>query len=417
MSESGDAGAAAPWRTLWFHPGAAIEQIVAQRSEAGTIGLAAIVAAVEGVLFVSGPLGLLVVGRAASFWTSILVIAIASAIVGVVGFYVIGFLVYGLAKGLGGSGSALATRAALIWSSTPLLVSSAIVLAASFALVEGSSNLGVQIVLAFLNLVGAIWSIVLTVAMLARIQRFAAWRALTAWLVGDVIAAFAIAMLIRAFVFQPFNAPSTSMAPTILAGDYFFVSKWDYGYGRYSFPFGPSFVRGRIFSREPHRGDVIVFRNTENDTDYIKRIIGLPGDRVQLIHGRVFINGTIVDRRPIEPFELRDPFGKLKSVPAYDEILPEGATHRIIQIEGDDGFLSNTPVYETPPGAYFVLGDNRDNSIDSRTPQDKDGLGSVPFDNLIGRVRIIYLSIESEKSGYDGRRSSLRLDRFGRRVE
>src|SRR5215469_18433903 len=119
MSETGDAGAAAPWRTLWFRPGATIEQIVARRSEVGTIGLAAIVTAVEGVVFVTGPLGLLVVGRDASFWTMILVIAITSAIVGVVSFYVIGFFVYALARGLGGGGSMLATRAALIWSSTP----------------------------------------------------------------------------------------------------------------------------------------------------------------------------------------------------------------------------------------------------------------------------------------------------------
>jgi signal peptidase I len=326
----------------------------------------------------------------------ILVVALASAIVGVAGLYIIGFLVNNVARGLGGGGSALATRAALIWGSPPLLASSAIVLVGSYALAGRASALEPQITLALINAIGAVWSIALAVAMLARAQRFRAWRAFVAWLVGDVVAAFLIAILVRTFVFQPFDAPSTSMAPTILAGDYFFASKWDYGY------------RGRIFSREAGRGDVIVFR--KDDVDYVKRIVGLPGDRVQLIHGRVVINGQMVERRPIGPFALRDRPGNLKQVPAYNETLPDGGTHRIIQIEGDDGFLSNTDIYETPPGAYFVLGDNRDNSNDSRIPKDKGGLGFVPFESIVGRVRLIYFSA-------DANTPSLLLDRVGRRVE
>jgi signal peptidase I len=393
---------------LWFRPGNTIEHIVARRSEAGTIALAAAVAAVEGILFVTGPLGLLTAAPATSFWTMILIVALASAIVGVVGFYIIGFIANAIARGLGGGGSARATRAALIWSSAPILVSSIVVIIGSFAFGAQPSALGPQIVLALISFAGAIWSIVLTVAMLARVHRFPAWRAFAAWLLGDVLAAFLLAMVVRVLVFQPFDAPSGSMAPTILAGDYFFVSKWDYGYGRYSLPFGSSFIQGRILPGEPQRGDVVVFRNPQNGADYVKRIIGLPGDKVQLIHGRVFINGTVVDRRAVEPVEFRDHMGKAKPVAAYDEILPDGATHRIIQIDGDDGFYSNTAVSETPPGAYFVLGDNRDNSTDSRIPQDKEGLGFVSSDNLIGRVRLIYFSKDA-----DAKTPSVRLERLG----
>ncbi len=214
-----------------------------------------------------------------------------------------------------------------------------------------------------------------------------------------IIEALLIALVVRTVLFQPFNIPSGSLVPTLLVGDYLFVSKYAYGYSHFSLPsfldLDPQAMPGRIFASQPKRGDVIVFKlPSDGQTDYIKRLIGLPGDKIQVVHGRLIINGQMVPREPIKPFLTVNHFGKPEEAPQYLETLPGGVQHRIIQIDGDDGTFDNTKVYEVPPGHYFMMGDNRDNSSDSRLSGDQGGVGYVPFENLIGRAEVIFFSID-----------------------
>ena len=212
-----------------------------------------------------------------------------------------------------------------------------------------------------------------------------------------VVQALLIALVVRTFLFQPFNIPSGSLIPTLLIGDYLFVSKYSYGYSKFSFPLSPNLFSGRIVGTPPKRGDVAVFKlPLDNSTDYIKRVVGLPGDKIQLMNARLFINGQLVPREPTQKVTTTDQFGSQVEVPTYNETLPGGVTHLIIQRDGDNGFYSNTPVYEVPQGDYFMMGDNRDNSTDSRVAPEQGGVGYVPFENFIGRAEVIFFSIRED---------------------
>jgi signal peptidase I len=208
------------------------------------------------------------------------------------------------------------------------------------------------------------------------------------WLWNDTVQTIVYAVLIALFVrivaFQPFNIPSGSMYPTLMIGDYLFVSKYSYGYSRYSFPFGLIPFDGRIWESPVERGDVAVFRNPiDLSEDYIKRIVGLPGDRIQVKKGILHINGEPVKRERIEDYELSP--GRM--VPQYLEALPNGRVHRIVEASGDTGYKDNTREVSVPAGHYFAMGDNRDNSQDSRV------IGHVPAQNLIGRAEILFFSL------------------------
>ncbi|MGR3571384.1 signal peptidase I [Brevirhabdus sp.] len=222
--------------------------------------------------------------------------------------------------------------------------------------------------------------------------------------------ALLIAGIFRTLFFQPFWIPSGSMKDTLLIGDFLFVNKMAYGYSRYSCPFSACPFSGRILSSEPERGDVIVFRHPVNNQDYIKRLIGLPGDKVQFKNGQLFLNGEAVPQEPagqfIEPYEKQGPIGNLPSckdaIPVgigaecvkdrYIETLPNGVKHSILNIV-DGRFGDNTPVFTVPEGNYFFIGDNRDNSQDSRFSQSVGGVGFVPREYLIGRAdRVIFSS-------------------------
>lgn len=210
-----------------------------------------------------------------------------------------------------------------------------------------------------------------------------------------VIQALILALLVRTFLFQPFSIPSGSMEDTLLVGDFLFVSKYSYGYSRYSLPFSPDiFGGGRLFSSEPERGDVIVFKGQDGQTDFIKRLIGLPGDRIQMLDGVLHINGEPVEMELVEG-DPSSNFGTLR----YIETLPNGVSHDIL--DGTrNGQYDNTQVFEVPEDNYFFMGDNRDNSTDSRAGA-RGGVGFVPFENLIGRAEIIFFSVEEDARAWE----------------
>ena len=213
-------------------------------------------------------------------------------------------------------------------------------------------------------------------------------------IVKTVVVALAIAFVLRVLLFQPFTIPSASMEPNLYEGDYIVVSKWAYGYSKFSsgLPINLPLGEDRVFGRAPERGDIVVFKLPRDDkTDYIKRVIGLPGDTVQMIQNKLYINGQPVQDVVVSAGEVNDIFGP-RPVTQVRETLPGGKTITI-QDFGPGGDLDDTPVYEVPAGHYFMMGDNRDNSIDSRVEQSA-GVGLVPDENLVGKAEIIMFSWE-----------------------
>ncbi len=207
--------------------------------------------------------------------------------------------------------------------------------------------------------------------------------------VKTALIAVGIALFIRSVFFEPFHIPSGSMKPTLLVGDYLFVNKPAYGYSKYSFPFDIAPIEQRIFPKEPKRGDVIVFAlPTNTGVDYIKRVIGLPGDRIMVSRGRLFINDKIVPRALVGKVELENDDSNVQNLTGYIETLPNGVQHKIYEVS-DYEALDNTDLYTVPEGHYFVMGDNRDNSQDSRVAS---LVGPVPFENIVGRADFLFFS-------------------------
>jgi signal peptidase I len=204
-----------------------------------------------------------------------------------------------------------------------------------------------------------------------------------------VVPALVIALTFQTLLFQPFRIPSESMKPTLLVGDYLFVSKYSYGYSRYSIPLSLPLFSGRVLAAPPARGDIAVFRLPAHDSeDYIKRVIGLPGDRIEMRAGVLHINGEPVKRERIEDYvdlEQEDPV----RVEQWRETLPNGVVYTTLNLV-EDGPLDNTRVYQVPGDHYFMMGDNRDDSADSRVLSQ---VGYIPFENLVGRAEIIFFSV------------------------
>lgn len=208
--------------------------------------------------------------------------------------------------------------------------------------------------------------------------------------IRTIIYAVLIAIVVRTFLYEPFNIPSGSMKPTLLVGDYLFVNKWVYGYSRHSLLFSWPPFEGRIWSAPVERGDIVVFKvPTDNKTDYIKRIIGLPGDRIQMKEGRLYINGEQVKRE--DDGEWTDEDGN--TLKRYTETLPGGRQHVIVERNDNDSY-DNTEEFVVPAGHYFGMGDNRDNSSDSRAWRDANGspMHYIPEENVVGRASFIFYS-------------------------
>jgi signal peptidase I len=229
-------------------------------------------------------------------------------------------------------------------------------------------------------------------------------------IIRTVVYAVLIAVAIRTVAFEPFSIPSESMLPTLLVGDYLFVSKYAYGYSKHSLPFSPDVGDGRFLERGAERGDVVVFKlPRDNATDYIKRIIGLPGDRIQVRNGLLYVNGEQVKRERVEDFIAGDRSGTLYRVQRYRETLPNGVQYYTLDLVPNSD-TDNTEEFVVPAGHYFMMGDNRDNSVDSRVPVRRGGVGYVPAENLVGRAEILFFSKEASAMPWEV--WNWRFDRF-----
>jgi len=228
-------------------------------------------------------------------------------------------------------------------------------------------------------------------------EKTGAWNELVE-IFKTIFWALLIALVLRVVFFQPFTIPSASMEPNLYEGDYIIVSKFSYGYSKHSIPFSPPVFSGRVLEKKANRGDIVVFKlPSDNRTDYVKRVIGVAGDRIQMKAGLLYVNDKLVARQPLSPVREDVGGGYVRDVARFEETLATGK-HFTTQDFGTDGELDNTDVFIVPEGHYFMMGDNRDNSSDSRVNPAIGGVGYVPAENLVGKAQIILLSWKPEAS-------------------
>ncbi len=410
----GEAPQRSPWLSIWFSPRSTIERIVASNPRRHVLLLAG--------LGTTSTFVAALIDRGSTIelfdWRVIALIALGGATFGIANLYIAGLFLKWGGRMLGGRASAVEMRAVFAWGYAQSVVGLVIFVIAltGLALYRGADGPRPEssmlvIALPVVWQVLGLWALVATMLMLGRVQRFGFWRTTLCFILGYLGSVLLLLLLLafRTFLFQPFNIPSGAQKPTFFVGDYIFVSKYPYGYGPYSLPFSPPrLFSGRIFASEPRLGDVVVFRLPRDpSSDYIKRIVGLPGDAVQMIRGVLHINGEPVRRERIADFTETEGTRTARTK-QWRETLPNGVSYATLDLV-DNGFYDNTPVYQVPAGHYFMMGDNRDNSTDSRVRPENGGVGYVPFENLVGRAEIIFFSINRDAPN----QPTVRFDRIG----
>ena len=400
-----------PLISFWLSPRQTIERLVAERPRYLVLPLAMLggVASAANMLTGYGA-GSEIIG-----WRTLLACVAGGVIFAVFNLYVLAVFTGWVGRKIGGVASNDAVRAVFAWGMLPNILGLAVVLSVAAGwriFAAGAEPTLLSSLFGLVYGVCGLWALVVTLLMLSRVERFGFWRTIVAYAVGTLVLAAWLALMVRTFLFQPFHLPAGSMAPTLLPGDYIFAAKYPYGYTRYSLPFSPPLFSGRIFGSVPVRGDVIVFRlPKDTSTDYVKRVVGLPGDRIQMKDGELHINGTAVKRERAESFEGSDACGGgAAGVKRWRETLPEGASYETLDCV-DIGFYDNTSIFTVPAGHLFVLGDNRDNSTDSRV---LTAMGYIPLENVIGRVAMIFFSRDAVG---DGMPTVIRYERIGTVVQ
>jgi len=387
MTEMQETDFPSPFAKLWLSPRQTIQRIVGRRPTYLVLPLAAL-GKVCGFY-----MQLVSVGLAAPWddWRLSVLALVIAAFFGIIWLYPSALVLSWIGLLLGGEATARQMRAVLAWSTVPAILGSAVTLAVLLVVkAAGGGSLIPDMALPWLGAGFSLWTAIIFMLMLSRIEQFGFLRTLVVYVVNNLVLALFVALFVRTCLYQPFNIPASSMMPTLRVGDYVFVSKSAYGYSRFSLPFSPPLFSGRVLGREPQRGDVVVFRLPKDQrTDYLKRVIGMPGERIQMKDGVLHINDVPVKREPLADF-VGDACGtdSTAGVKRWRETLPNGASYETLDCV-QNGYLDNTNVFTVPAGHYFMLGDNRDNSTDSRVPS---VMGSIPLENLIGRVDLIFYS-------------------------
>jgi signal peptidase I len=400
MSATSESTGHSPLISVWLTPREAIDQVLRTNSRRHVLLLAGLTGVANIVALLTPAYG---------FWSGLFNWRIAAAVIlggavfGIVALYLWGWLLKWVGRPLGGAASMADIRTALAWGGVPGIVGTAICLVGCITLDFFGLASPRALTIAFEIVVGlfGLWTWVCVIRAYKHVQHFGVWRAIASLVLAGLLF-LTIPLGIRTFFFQPFAIPSGSgaMIPTLLPGDNFFVSKYSYGYTRFSFPFSPRLFSGRILAAEPQRGDVVVFcLPKDTSVDYIKRVVGLPGDRIQMIGGVLQINAQPVKHERIEDFVTDEG----RHIQRYRETLPNGVSFTTLNL-ADHSFYDDTPLYTVPAGHYFVIGDNLDNSADSRVMSQ---VGYVPFENLIGRVGLIWLSTT------EGAQPTIRYGRIG----